>query len=275
MLRQRKQVARVSVVLCLLLLRPSVGRASIFGEENVILGSILAEKVRNTAQFGAMLENIRTSIRFARDGARLVRDAVVVANNVALIAKDPVGYMKANAQQFINSFPEGEGFTNELRAVRGTLRNAGRPKDYNPYAFAHLLESAQRTGASAYAVAVRAVETWGVTEEHDELLKELNEKRATASALAEDIKKKSKMGQMTPQAAAIYTATTSAIEAEAGVASAMMLGEILRIEKIRFMNDVQSANAQRAMETTKRKSIMSETESWALPVGPGKARRRR
>lgn len=257
---------------CLVILAtvlPVPARASMFGEENVILGGILAQAVKESAQFGAALATMKETLDLARKGARLTNDAVQIARNITLIAEDPEGYLRANSLQFVHAFEGTAGLAQDIAAIRESAR--GQSRRYNPYAFASALESAKQTSGAAFHLAIRFVDQWGINDVHDKILEDLVEQEQSATKILSDVAKRSLIGEMTPQAASIYASQSAAITATANTRSAIFLEQLIRIEKMRFMEDVNAA-AHMAAETKRSGAdeLLNSTHSWRLPISQGR-----
>ena len=262
-----RRAAALVLVFVLALGTPVPARASIFGEENVILGNILAQEVKDSLQLAEAVVTIRQTLGVMRDAAAFARNAVQTVQNIALIVKDPVGWLKANAIQFAHAWPELQDLQTDVVAIKEMMRSMGDPMHYDPWAFAHMLQDLRETQKGAYELVVRAVDQWGISSVHDEMLAQLREDQQRAAKVISEIAEASLIGQMTPQAAASYSAKSAAITAKATVELAAIQQEILRIMKLRLIGEVEDINRARVLyHDGAKKNLEMIPDDWNLPT---------
>lgn len=242
--------------------------ASVFGEENVTLGAILAEQIRENAQFAQQLLTIKQVLTTARDGVNLARDAVQVVQNVRMIVDDPEGYLKANAMQFLRAFPEAEGLMRDTIAIRkeiGALKK-GEYTRYDPYAFEQVFIDLHKLNNDMYSSIARVVDTWGISDSQDELMQSLRTSHRKSAELIATMTADQALNLLTPQRAAVYNAQAAAIDAQASVEAAAMYQEMLRIAKLRLMGDVESRNTG-VVQLFDAMQMPESIDSWTLYTG--------
>ncbi|MFC1609855.1 hypothetical protein ACFL6C_02765 [Myxococcota bacterium] len=240
--------------------------ASMFGEENVILGKLLATELREALEIAEAVVTIKEALAVAKETAAFARDAVQVVQNIALIIDDPIGYLRANALQFVKSFPEVNSIMRDVATIKATIRNFGEFRGYDPYAFARVLEDLRRQQDAAYELVIHAVDHWGINDPHDQMLEQLRENQQRAAEIVAEIAHDSLIGRLTPQAAAVYAAQAAGIDAQASVEVAAWMQELARIMKVRTMGEVATNNQARVDLLNQLTTYDHEMPSWQLTL---------
>lgn len=259
------QTRRLRVAFCLAFLctfTPRQAQASMFGEENVILGSILAEQVKETLQITQAVITIKEGLGVMRDTANFARDAVQVVQNVKLIMDDPVGYMKANAMVFMKSFPEVEGVVREASALKKRFLNLGSGR-YDPYAYFAVLQDIKETSSDAYSTTVHAVDQWRLSEQHDDMIERLREAKGFSSNLVQNVYD---VTGISPQMAQVYNAQSSALIADATIDLAAMYQDMILDMKLRFQAERES-QARGTVQFLDGYRLPQTFEPWTLETG--------
>ena len=250
----QRSVVVIGLSCLVVLLTPAPARASAFGEENVTLGAMLAEMVKQSAQMAEAVSTAEKALTAARDTARFASDAVQVVQNVELIVHDPVGYLTANARQFVKSFPEARALLSDGIEIRNRIADLRHMSGhYDPYALDRTLVDLRGVNNNAYALISRAVDQWGVFEANADTMASLKALHDQTNQLVGRA-----LTTMNPQMAAVTTAQSSALAAEAAVQQAAMINELLAIQKQHYMDQVSGAN------DAKRQAL----DTWRTPFDP-------
>jgi hypothetical protein len=251
---QRSYVATLALTVLGLLLVPSPARASAFGEENVTLGAMLAEQIKQSAQMAEALTTAEKALTAARDTVRFASDAVQVVQNAQLIVRDPIGYLTANARQFAKSFPESRALLADGIEIRNRVSDLRHMSGhYDPYALDRTLVDLRGVNDNAYALISRAVDQWGIYEANADTMQTLRDLHGQTNQLVARA-----LTAMNPQLAAVSTAQSSALAAEAAVQQAAMMNELLNIQKQHYMDALSASN------DAKRQVL----DSWRAPFDP-------
>ncbi|MEL6196027.1 MAG: hypothetical protein AAFQ77_03125 [Myxococcota bacterium] len=252
-----------------LMFTPTDADASIFGEENVVLGNILATNLQSLNSINNSIEVMSDSLDTAREAASYANDAVKVVENISMIISDPVGYTKANAKLFASSFPEIEALKYDTQRLKQNLQNIDFDGEYDPYMTRLVLEEVQEMDNPFHAM-VELLDEWDVSDPHNQIMQHARENQDRAVSVQAQINTELQNGDLTPQEAAVYNAQAAAITAEATTQTTLILNDLVKLEKARFANEFETSLRSRDawLKQVDALSDVPPAEAFAMPVAP-------
>ncbi len=264
----RRMPSRFLAACLIVVAIPSGASASIFGEENAILGQMLAQEFRQSAQLAAAVQQISQGVQLARAAVSFANDAVQVVENIEQIIKDPVGFLKSNALSFAKSFPGVTGLIADTKMLERRVRYFGQGIEgtYNPYAFLRVLDDVKAMQGGYHPVQ-KLVDKWHISDPHYEAIEDLRAQRERTAGLLSDLSRDVALHRLNPQRAAVYDAQASVIAADAAVEIATIERNMLLKEQLEFMNNLemtQKIRAEQMGSDTKGKANIPT--NWELPT---------
>lgn len=263
----RRRYARM-IALCLFALVPLTARASIFGEENAILGQMLAQDFRQSAQLAAAVQQISQGVQLARATVAFANDAVQVVENVEQIVKDPIGFLKSNAISFAKSFPGVAGLMQDSQTLERRIRYFGQGinNTYNPYAFLRVLDDVKAM-QGGYHPLQKLVDKWNVSEPHYQAIEDLRAHRERTAGLISSVSNDVAFHKLNPQRAAVYNAQASVITADTNVEMAALQHDLAAERQMRLVTELE-ANAKIRAEklTSDTQGRANIPSTWDLPT---------
>jgi hypothetical protein len=259
---------RSCMIAALLVLLARTARASALGEENLTLGSILAENIKQTADISATLKNIRSLTEEASDIANFANAAVKSVNNVRLLISDPVEFSRYTLRSWAAAYPEIRDIyahTIDIRMAVEELKDPAFYENYDPYAYVRAFDALQNIEIGAYEIAIRAADRWNIVGSHDPALKVIEAQHKMAFETFEEVADALNRDGLSPQQATALAAKSSAISGLAAVEAAYTLEKMVGHQEVVFTVQQDSAES----DLTK----MNSMEIEAVQIGMGWRRR--
>jgi len=264
---------RASLVCILVLLLCRAAAASMFGEENVTLGSILAENVKQTYDISETLRYVHSLTEEASDIANFANSAVKAVNNVRFLLQNPTEFSKYVLRSWATAYPEVRDIyahTIDIRMAMGELRNPEFYAHYDPYAYVRAFDSLQNIERGAYEIAIRSADKWGILRAHDPALKAIEEQHRMALDTFSEVAHAINTTGLSPQAAQVLAAKSSTITSLASVEAAETLQRMIGHQQVTFALQQDSADSDLAkMRMMEREATMIQLDWRLRPTAEG------
>lgn len=232
----------------LLSLYPLRASASIMGEENMTLLSILQQSVKQTLAIKDTLVSLRETAQAANETARATQHAVEATPRIKALLDDPKKFFADSERAWGATFPRVGAFHRSSSKSSGSVKKlTGLDLHYDEASgsvIRHTQDLAQDAG-NVFEQWTRKVDTWGFSDAHDEIMSLLEKHHRMALSNFADLATSVDLSLLTPMGAAVHSARAAAIEAIAVVESTGALHDLARNDKIRFMREVQEETTRR------------------------------
>jgi hypothetical protein len=270
-MRRRLRWVHLSIAL---LFVGRVASASLFGEENVTLGSILAENVKQTADIAQTLRYVRSLTEEASDIAHFASDSVKVVSNIRLMFTNPVEFSRYVLRSWATAYPEVRDIyahTVDIRMALSELNDPEFYRTYDPHAYVRAFDALQNVERGAYEIALRSADKWHIVESHDPALDAIETMHKQAIDAFQEMADSLNGSGMSPQRAQVHTAKTSTISMLASVEAARALEKMVTHQQVAFTMQQDSADADlKKLRVMEREALMVKL-NWSLRPAVGSA----
>jgi hypothetical protein len=259
-----------SAVLVLLLGTRSV-HASMFGEENLQLGTLVTQGITQAKKVRETLEYVRQTTEFARDTAFFAQQAVQVERNMEALVANPARLFAHSTQAWRKSFPELQDILEHTYDIRQSMEAIQRPQDmplYDPYAYVRAFDSMHTMQHSGFEALAHAVDRWGVNDPHDESIQALKSYHDIADKNLTRLAEVINTTGLSPVQASIYTAQATSASAAAQVQAAATLEHISRNMELMITGQAAQESEEDALLNVQAAGAVNmHLKSWRLEPG--------
>lgn len=247
-------------------------RASIVGEENVTLASILAQSIQQTVAVKKTLEFVRETTALARDTAGFARESVQVGKNLKMLLEHPGDFARHATHAWAFAFPELQDALANAIETRRAVRDLADPSDmdtYDPYAYVRMYDRLRSATGNAFEAMAYSVDFWDVNASHDAMLDSLVKQHDIAVDNLERLAWAINTSTLSPVQASVHTAQSSAVSAAAQVEAAATLQRMSRTQELQMMHQLDAATRQQqAYDSQMDAAMQMFMPSWDLdPMG--------
>jgi hypothetical protein len=267
-----------SLLLILLVLFSRTSAASMFGEENIQLGALVAQGIAQAEKVQSTLDYVRQTTEFVRDTAAFAREAVQVERSVEMLLTDPALLFAHSEAAWRQAFPELEdilGHSREIKLSIEAARRSFRAPLYDPYAYVRVLDSLHDKKHGSFEALAHAIDDWGLNDPHDAAIRILKDHYKIAEENLSRLATAVNISGISPTQAAIYTAQATSAAAAAQVQAAATLDHISRNLELMITDQVAQVSKDAAQFSVQAAgAVQTQLKSWRLDLlSPRKTRR--
>ena len=266
----------VAVGLCLVAALPA--QASMWGEENLTLGAILTENIKQVFSLEETIARLREMTALARDSAAFARESMQVSKNLHAIATHPADFAEHATRGWNAAFPElGDIVANveQARLSADAVAHPGSLDAYDPYVYVRFIDRVRFLQGSSFEVLAHGADPWDINGRYDAMLQTLEDQHTVAQDLLANAVDLVNGSGLSPVQASVSTAQTSAVSATAQVQAAATLQRIARTQEWQVMQHMYSHQKAGQLLRREFENAYQNGPVWVLdPLGTRPVSRR-